>query len=117
MASRYRAGADFERRVKEHLLANGAMFVVRAAGSHGPVDLVAFYPPDSPTSPVYRPDIERLEFVQCKKHGAISKADRWALIELAAACGAVPVLAKAGPRGTPVVFQVLGRAGQGKTVA
>jgi Holliday junction resolvase len=37
---RPRQGADFERAVKKHLERNG-YFVVRSAGSKGPVDLVA----------------------------------------------------------------------------
>ena len=36
----YRKGTDFERRVK-HELEDAGWFVVRSAGSHGPVDLVA----------------------------------------------------------------------------
>lgn len=37
----YRRGADHERRAKSKLEAAG-FFVVRSAGSHSPVDLVAF---------------------------------------------------------------------------
>jgi Holliday junction resolvase len=38
--SHYRKGSDFERLVK-HWLEGEGYFVVRSAGSHGPVDLVA----------------------------------------------------------------------------
>lgn len=111
----YSAGAKFEYKVRDALKAQGAIYVCRSAGSHGPVDLIAFYPPT-----VYLPNVTYgcdVRFVQCKRHGAISKADRWALTELAQQCGAIPVLAKAGPRGTPVVFEVLGRGGSQEQAA
>ena len=37
---RYRRGADFERRVKKHFEGEGFL-VVRSAGSHSPIDLIA----------------------------------------------------------------------------
>jgi Holliday junction resolvase len=101
MTSQYRRGADFERRVKLALEAGGAVYVVRAAGSHGQADLIAFYP-QSPHFPY-----GAIEFVQAKRSGKMSKADQWALCELALQCGATPMLALQGPRGTPVVFRVL----------
>lgn len=45
--SHYRKGTDFERVVKYYLEGEG-YFVVRSAGSHGPVDLVAMKA-DTPT--------------------------------------------------------------------
>jgi Holliday junction resolvase len=99
VTSQYRRGADFERKVKQALEANGAVYVVRAAGSHGPADLIAFYDWDG-----WRPSVE---FVQAKRNGKMSRADQWALHELATQCGAVPVLAYQGPRGTPVMFRVI----------
>ncbi len=107
MTSQYRRGADFERACMKALLAQGAVYVCRSAGSHGPVDLIAFY------EPLHTRAKERgwglYHFVQAKRSGRISRADKWALVELAAQCGAVPVLAKAGPRGTPVLFETLER--------
>jgi Holliday junction resolvase len=52
MTSNYRAGADLERAARKVLEENG-YFVVRSAGSKGPVDLVAFKPGE-------------VLFVQCK---------------------------------------------------
>ena len=100
--SRYRAGADFERKVRDVLKEQGAIYVCRSAGSKGPVDLIAFYPARTKSW-----NWNYIHFVQAKRDGRISKADQWALCELARMCGAVPILAKAGPRGTPVVLETL----------
>ena len=120
--TRYRAGADFERKVRDALKEHGAIYVCRSAGSKGSVDLIAFYGPTRALGqpfPLYALGYgkttgqyvikrhERCWFVQAKRDGRISKADQWALCELARMCGAVPVLAKAGPRGTPVVLEIL----------
>lgn len=69
MASRYARGSNFERRVKRHYEDRG-FFVIRAAGSHGPVDLIA---------------ISKLQtmLIQCKLDGAASLADRERLANLA----------------------------------
>ena len=96
--TRYQAGTKFEYKVRDALKAQGAIYVCRSAGSKGPVDLIAFYGWNS---------VRSSAFVQAKRDGRISRADRWALIELAQQCGAEPVLAKAGPRGTPVVLETL----------
>ena len=106
MTSNYRRGADFERKCIKALEAQGAIYVCRSAGSHGPVDLIAYWDWES-LAPRFWGGHHPYAFVQCKRHGAISKADRWALVELAQQCGAIPVLAKAGPRGTPVLFERL----------
>lgn len=117
MTSQYRRGADFERKVKAALEAQGAVYVVRAAGSHGPADLIAFYGlrygevvPAVGTLPFKTFALApHIEFVQAKRNGQMSRADQWALVELAHQCGAVPVLAYQGPRGKPVLFRVLER--------
>ena len=44
MASQYRRGADFERKLKKREEENGAIFVLRSAGSKGPIDVVAIHP-------------------------------------------------------------------------
>jgi Holliday junction resolvase len=43
MATKYRRGYDLERRARERLVELGAALVVRAAGSKGPVDLIAMW--------------------------------------------------------------------------
>ncbi len=103
----YARGSKFEYKVRDALKAQGAIYVCRSAGSHGPVDLIAVFP--AVWHGLVSGDRRTWAFVQAKRDGRISKADRWALVELAAQCGAVPVLAKAGPRGTPVVLEILGR--------
>lgn len=76
----YSRGAKFENDVKKDMQASG-WFVVRSAGSHGPVDLVAQSP-----GPV-------VAWVQCKRDGNISLADRRGLFNIAKAYHAIPVLA------------------------
>jgi Holliday junction resolvase len=78
--TQYSRGADFERKVKADLQANG-YFVVRAAGSHGPVDLTAQAP-----GPI-------VVWVQCKRDGKMSLVDRRALVQLSYAFHATPILA------------------------
>ena len=76
---KYNAGRAFEYKIKKHLEAQG-YFVVRAAGSRGPVDLVAFQNDSWPL------------FIQCKLDGKISKADKTSLVELAKNNHAYPML-------------------------
>lgn len=77
--TQYSRGADFERKVKKLWEAEG-YFVVRSAGSKGPVDLVAF----GATRPV---------LIQCKISGRISKAKLIELVELAERVNARPFVA------------------------
>src|SRR3989304_6922232 len=51
--TRYATGRRFEWQTRDALKTGGAVFVMRAAGSKGPADLVAVYP-------------EWVWFVQCK---------------------------------------------------
>ena len=79
MKSLYRSGQAFEYRVRDALRAMG-YYCLRSPQSRSPLDLVA---------------IKRgaVLFVQCKRSGALG-VDAWnALYELAAACGAIPLLA------------------------
>ena len=81
MPSGYRNGADLERAVKHHLEDNGYLLVIKSGGSKGKVDVIG---------------LKRGEtvIVQCKRSGtAVRPADRAALLGLAAALGAVPLLA------------------------
>jgi len=70
-----RRGADFERRVKRHLEREG-WFVVRAAGSRGPFDLVAL-----------RRDGHggcEVRLIQCKVRQTHFTLNDWSLLEQAA---------------------------------
>lgn len=78
----YQRGANFERLVKKDYETNG-WFVVRAAGSHGPADLICLYPAGK--FPV--------ELVQCKKDGRISEKDATVLRTIADTHNCIAVLA------------------------
>lgn len=87
MASNYARGAAFEYRVRDALVRLGYPLVIRAAGSHGLVDLIALHP-------------ARILLVQCKRNGQCPPAERVELEQLAdALCEGiwnfVPVLAAA----------------------
>lgn len=90
--SAYARGADFERKVRDHLLAQGAKLVVRSAGSRSPVDLVAFWQPSMSGHPT-------AVLVQVKRDGRLTKASREALRTTAAGLGATAVLASAVMQG------------------
>jgi Holliday junction resolvase len=82
-----RNGADFERAVKRHLEGKG-YFVIRSAGSHGPVDLAAWPLGDG-----------KVVFVQCKRNGSMGPGEREALLDAAGQCGADAVVADKPSRG------------------
>ena len=86
MASKYAQGRAFEYRVRDDLIRNGCGFVIRSAGSKGCVDLCGFGYRGGPQS-------GRLFFVQCKRNGKISGAERLELVEVALDAGAIPLLA------------------------
>ena len=93
MTTNYKRGADFERRAQKFLERIGYA-VVRSAGSHSPADLVAMRHGE-------------LVCVQCKRDGRLDPEewnDFWEFCELA---GALPVIAKVGPQGKCVVYNVL----------
>jgi Holliday junction resolvase len=92
--SRYVSGANFERAVKAHLESCG-WFVVRSAGSHGPVDLVALWHDFTPA------------LIQCKTNGKVSPNDRAALRQLELKTGAIPIIASRPKRGM-MKFSTLG---------
>jgi Holliday junction resolvase len=98
----YRRGADFERRAMKRLEEMGAVFVTRSAGSHTPVDIIAFGVRGDDFIPraarAYPP-----WFIQAKSgRTKISRKDRMELVDLAHDCGAVPVLVTRGMK-----FEVL----------
>ena len=97
MATNYAAGRAFEYRTRDALLKEGAVYVMRAAGSHGKADLAAFFPD-------FGQGIPDVFLVQCKRDGRLSAADAAELIEIAVETGTTPMLAKAGPKGRGVVF-------------
>ena len=93
MVTNYKRGADFERRAQKFLERIGYA-VVRSAGSHSPADLVAMRHGE-------------MVCVQCKRDGKLPPKewnDFWEFCELA---GALPVMAKVGPQGKGVVYNVL----------
>jgi Holliday junction resolvase len=77
--SHYRAGRDFEHIVRNALIEDG-YDVIRSAGSKTKVDLAAFKPGQA-------------LFVQCKRDGRISPAERTELLRMASHIGAVPIVA------------------------
>ncbi len=94
----YSRGADFERKVQAGLAAAG-YFAVRAAGSRGPVDVLAV-----------RKGVVLL--VQCKLKLGRMSPEAWAeLIALAAVAGAVPVVATRPARGKISYLMPQGRTG------
>jgi len=76
----YLSGARFERRVKKYYEDLG-YFVVRSAGSHSPVDLVAIRNDGRPV------------FIQCKTDGKISPKERDELLSVSKKAGALPIMA------------------------
>jgi Holliday junction resolvase len=80
MNTNYKRGRAFEYRVKKMYEKNGC-FAVRAAGSHGPVDILVIT------------DFGKPLFVQCKLSGVISKQERKDLKALAEFYRASPVVA------------------------
>jgi Archaeal holliday junction resolvase (hjc) len=91
----YSIGRAFEYRVKKHYKDLG-YFVLRSAGSRGPVDLLAV-------------SKGSIHFVQCKIDGVFDhKTDRTELIELASSVGAKPILAwRKGGRGAEIILEEL----------
>ena len=91
----YRRGADFERAVKAHLEGHGYL-VVRTAGSHGVMDLIA-YPQNVEKG-------NRPWFVQCKTNGRMDPKERGDLWTAARRAGAIAVKASRPKRGA-ILFE------------
>lgn len=98
------SGRRREHNIRDHLTANGYL-VIRAAGSKGAVDLVAF---KSGTGQ-WRATLPELLFVQVKPAGAatIPPADRARLLEWATYAGATALVATKGPRGQGYLYRRL----------
>jgi hypothetical protein len=77
--NRYRRGRAFEYKVRDWYQSRGC-FVVRAAGSHTPADLIVLPPSGGPLRWDFGPHIPIL--VQCKTDGKLSQTDRNRLNEL-----------------------------------
>ncbi|QIK82424.1 restriction endonuclease [Sanguibacter sp. HDW7] len=76
----YRAGADFEREVRAHLIRHGYE-VIRSAGSKTKVDLLAF-------------KTGQVLVIQCKRNGSLPPAERVEVRRIAALIPtALPLLA------------------------
>lgn len=88
--SHYRNGREFEWKVRDDLVDNG-YDVIRSAGSKTKVDLSAFKPGQA-------------VFVQCKRDGRISPAERVELLRMASHIGAIPVVAWKKPRNTTIHY-------------
>ncbi|MGA1974764.1 MAG: hypothetical protein ABSG92_03935 [Conexivisphaerales archaeon] len=78
--SNYISGRNAEYTIKKMLVSKGFSYVIRSAGSHTPVDLIAT-------------DGRRLLAVQVKKGSYISKEEKALFYEWGMAFGAKPVLA------------------------
>jgi len=104
MTNNYRRGYAFELRVKKYFESLG-FYVVRSAGSHGVADLVAFQ------KNMNHPPL----LIQCKRHGAISKAERKMLFHVATSISAWPVLSYMNENHT-LIFDILDNEQEGHQV-
>jgi hypothetical protein len=93
----YARGANFERQVKADLEGKGYL-VIRAAGSHGIMDLVAFKARWTDEGAIW--------FIQAKLNGKLSPAERRELFESAFSRNAWAVIVSRPKRGT-ILYQRL----------
>jgi len=89
----YSKGASFERKIKKILEAKG-MFVVRSAGSKGPVDPVAFNKKYDGYLPHLHEQLVSPWLIQVKMLGKVRGEELGILTRLAMEYGALPVLAR-----------------------
>lgn len=94
----YSSGAALEYRARDALRGQGYL-VIRAAGSHGPADLVAIRPKDGPRKP--SPDVL---LVQCKRNGRMSPGERSELAWLAERLGCTAAMVAARKDGRKLVL-------------
>ena len=85
-------GDAFERKVRDKLICWG-YFVVRAAGSKGPVDLVAVKVQGRAGS------VPEVAFIQCKLSGQIGPGEWNRVLTLSRDCKADPIIAFRPKRG------------------
>jgi len=98
-ASPARRGIAFERDTRR-ALEHAGYFVVRAAGSHGPADLVA----------LRRDHVPYL--VSCKLDGYLTPDERLGLLETAFIAGGWPILAAKEKRGRVSLYALHGNGKQ-----
>lgn len=88
-------GRSREHRVRDSLIRDGWVFIMRAAGSRGPADLAMAHPEHG------------LALIQVGTHNKqLGPADRLRLTRAATLCSALPLLAVCGP-GKPPVYWVV----------
>jgi Holliday junction resolvase len=101
--SHYRNGREFEYKVRDELTTNGYE-VIRAAGSKGKVDLVAFK--QWPTMDAWKR--WHMLFVQAKRRdGNIGPDDRAELVRLANIANAIPLVAHQSIPRRPIQYRRL----------
>lgn len=110
--SHYRRGADFERRVRHALEADGYE-VIRSAGSKGAVDLVTFKTwPHRLGITGLTINYTHMLFVQAKRvNGTCPPAERLELLRLADIARAIPLVAYQPIARKPIAYKRLTGAG------
>jgi len=97
VATNYERGRAFEYRARDKALKMGAVYVMRAAQSKGKADLFVLWHEDWYGG-------TQVWLVQCKRDGRLPRAEREAILAIAAHTGVTPVLAKTGKNGRGVEF-------------
>jgi hypothetical protein len=106
MTTNYARGRAFEYKVRDKMYEQGAVLVLRSAGSKTKVDLIALFPIiDSIT---YEGDIQAM-LVQCKKDGNLPAAEREELMRISELTGVRAYHARSGPNGRGVEIVELQR--------
>lgn len=98
----YSRGRALEYRTRDQALRDGAVAVVRAAGSKGKIDLVILWP--ALESYMVWPNPGDVWLVQCKRDGKLPADEREALLDIAARTGHAVYTAEPGPGNRGVVF-------------
>jgi len=93
--SLYRYGRQFEYRVRDELRGHGYV-ALRSPASKSPLDLMVV-------------GHGQVLFVQCKRHGALPPGEWNELLDLAASCGATPILALMPASRGIAYFRLTGR--------
>src|SRR5262245_49029950 len=96
----YTRGRALEYKIRDDLYHRGCGLVIRAAGSHGVVDLCGFGMRGGPLR-------EQILFVQSKLNGKCSRDERMRLYDAALDVGAIPLIASPGKRGEGIKYEVV----------
>ena len=115
MATNYRRGADFERKVMRDLEAHGYC-VVRSAGSHSPADLIALRRAAIGASAdgAYIATCPEVVAVQCKRNGRLDPEEWNEFWEWCLKACAKPILASRGANGRAIIYSTLTSRKDGK---